>query len=205
MNSDRPIRIWLGGNCCVPSAWRSSDSTMTMRVKLVIMIRIAGASDSTVSRMMICMAAEKFSRLVRSGSWEGKDRRGGRRRVAEGGDRLGVGESAANGQENELGDRADQPPPSWTDESIHSHRASLTGPSVAGSHGEVRRRLRTVGIVSRRGGLFPSVHSVRPAYCRSRPFRVNRPAGVPDGPGRQRVRPTRICPLPAGTANRRLG
>ena len=42
---------------------------MTIRVKLVIMIRIAGASDSTVSRMMICIADEKFSRLVRSGIW----------------------------------------------------------------------------------------------------------------------------------------
>src|SRR3954468_8628436 len=40
-----------------------------MRVKLVIMMRMAGASDRTVSRMTICMADEKFSRLVRSGSW----------------------------------------------------------------------------------------------------------------------------------------
>ena len=68
MNSDSPISTWFGGNCCVPSACRSSDSTMMIRVKLVIMIRIAGASDRTVSRMMICIAAEKFSRLVRSGS-----------------------------------------------------------------------------------------------------------------------------------------
>src|SRR3954454_7474461 len=67
MNSDRPMRIWLGGNCCVPMAWRRSDSTITMRVKLVIMIRIAGASDKTVSRMISCNPAEKFSRLVMSG------------------------------------------------------------------------------------------------------------------------------------------
>ncbi len=40
-----------------------------MRVKLVIISRIAGARERTVSRMMICIAAEKFSRLVRSGSW----------------------------------------------------------------------------------------------------------------------------------------
>ena len=39
-----------------------------MRVKLVVISKIAGASDNTVIRMMICMAAEKFSRLVRSGS-----------------------------------------------------------------------------------------------------------------------------------------
>ena len=37
------------------------------RVKLVIMIKIAGASDKTVSKMINCMAAEKFSRLVMSG------------------------------------------------------------------------------------------------------------------------------------------
>src|SRR5688500_13018096 len=40
---------------------------MMIRVKLVIMIRIAGARLSTVSRMMICIAAEKFSRLLTSG------------------------------------------------------------------------------------------------------------------------------------------
>ena len=67
MKSDMPMRIWFGGNCCVPIACRSRESTITMRVKLVIMIRIAGASDRTVSRMMICMPAEKFSRLVMSG------------------------------------------------------------------------------------------------------------------------------------------
>ena len=44
---------------------------MTMRVKLVIMIRMAGARERTVSRMIICMAAEKVSRLVRSGSCDG--------------------------------------------------------------------------------------------------------------------------------------
>ena len=44
----------LGGLCCRPSAVRSSDSTTTMRTKLVIMIRIEGAIDSTVIRAMIC-------------------------------------------------------------------------------------------------------------------------------------------------------
>src|SRR5438874_10910993 len=67
MKSAKPTRIWLGGNCCVPMACRSNASTITMRVKLVIMIKIAGASDKTVSKMMSCMAAEKFSRLVMSG------------------------------------------------------------------------------------------------------------------------------------------
>src|SRR5687768_14469867 len=40
---------------------------MMIRVKLVIMIRIAGARLRTVSKMMICIAAEKFSRLLTSG------------------------------------------------------------------------------------------------------------------------------------------
>ena len=39
----------LGGAVAVPSAVRSSDSTTTMRVNDVIMIRIDGASESTVS------------------------------------------------------------------------------------------------------------------------------------------------------------
>ena len=39
----------LGGAVAVPSAVRSSDSTTTMRVNDVIMMRIDGASDSTVS------------------------------------------------------------------------------------------------------------------------------------------------------------
>ena len=39
----------LGGAVAVPSAVRSSDSTTTMRVNDVIITRIDGASDSTVS------------------------------------------------------------------------------------------------------------------------------------------------------------
>src|ERR1700685_1184742 len=39
----------LGGAVAVPSAVRSSDSTTTMRVNDVIMIRIDGATDSTVN------------------------------------------------------------------------------------------------------------------------------------------------------------
>ena len=41
---------------------------MMIRVKLVIMIMIAGASERTVSRITICIAPEKFSRLVKSGT-----------------------------------------------------------------------------------------------------------------------------------------
>jgi hypothetical protein len=42
----------LGGAVAVPSAVRSSESTTTMRVKEVIMIRIDGASESTVMKAM---------------------------------------------------------------------------------------------------------------------------------------------------------
>jgi hypothetical protein len=38
----------FGGAVAVPSAVRSRESTTTMRVNEVIMIRIEGASDSTV-------------------------------------------------------------------------------------------------------------------------------------------------------------
>ena len=43
----------LGGAVAVPSAVRNSDSTTTMRVNEVIMTRIDGASDSTVSSATI--------------------------------------------------------------------------------------------------------------------------------------------------------
>ena len=43
----------LGGAVAVPSAVRRSDSTTTMRVNEVIMTRIDGASDSTVSSAII--------------------------------------------------------------------------------------------------------------------------------------------------------
>lgn len=38
----------------VPNALRNSDKTMTMRVKEVTIIRIAGARDSTVINRKIC-------------------------------------------------------------------------------------------------------------------------------------------------------
>jgi hypothetical protein len=43
---------------------------MTIRVKLVIMINIAGANDNTVNSITICNAAEMFSRLLKSGNCE---------------------------------------------------------------------------------------------------------------------------------------
>ena len=40
----------FGGLCWRPSAVRSSDSTTTIRTKLVVIMMIDGASDRTVSR-----------------------------------------------------------------------------------------------------------------------------------------------------------
>ena len=52
--SASPITIWLLGSVLVPSARRSRDSTITIRLKEVTMIRMAGASDSTVIIRKIC-------------------------------------------------------------------------------------------------------------------------------------------------------
>ena len=54
-NNASPITTWFGGIDGRPSALRVSDSTMTMRVKLVSMTRSAGATASTVSRRMMMM------------------------------------------------------------------------------------------------------------------------------------------------------
>src|SRR4051794_33783458 len=51
----RPTTTWLGGIDCKPSALRVSESTMTMRVKLVIIMRSAGATVSSVSATMMVM------------------------------------------------------------------------------------------------------------------------------------------------------
>src|SRR5947209_2538646 len=54
-NRARPTTTWLGGMACRPKALRVSDSTMTMRVKLVIIIKMAGATVRSVSATMIVM------------------------------------------------------------------------------------------------------------------------------------------------------
>ena len=55
-NSDRLTITELGGLCWMPIAVRNSDSTTTMRVKHVIMMRIDGASERIVIRPMICIS-----------------------------------------------------------------------------------------------------------------------------------------------------
>ena len=58
MNSDRnkamPMSTWFGGVCAVPSACRSNDRTIMMRVNEVIKIRIDGNSASTVINSSSC-------------------------------------------------------------------------------------------------------------------------------------------------------
>ncbi len=54
-NNERPITTWLGGIDGSPSALRVSESTITMRVKLVSMTSSAGATASTVSNRMMMM------------------------------------------------------------------------------------------------------------------------------------------------------
>ena len=57
-NSASPISTWLGGEVCVPSAWRSSDSTMMMRVKLLIIRMMAGRNPSDVRKTSVCTGSE---------------------------------------------------------------------------------------------------------------------------------------------------
>ena len=54
-NRDSPTRTWLGGEVWVPRAWRSSDMTMMMRVKLVVISTIAGMKDSEVISSRVCI------------------------------------------------------------------------------------------------------------------------------------------------------
>ena len=57
-NSDSPMTTWFGGAACVPSAWRSSPSTMTMRVKPVISSSVAGRNDSAVKNSSVWIGTE---------------------------------------------------------------------------------------------------------------------------------------------------
>lgn len=47
-NKASPIRTWLGGICCVPSAFLRKESTIIILVKEVIIMIMAGARDKTV-------------------------------------------------------------------------------------------------------------------------------------------------------------
>ncbi|MNM87643.1 hypothetical protein D3C81_998320 [compost metagenome] len=58
-NSDRPTSTWFGGEEAVPSALRSRPSTMTMRVKPVIISMAAGRNDSEVSRTSVWIESDQ--------------------------------------------------------------------------------------------------------------------------------------------------
>ena len=57
-NSASPTMTWLGGADWVPRAWRSSESTMMMRVKLVIINSAAGKNVSEVMSNSVCTGSE---------------------------------------------------------------------------------------------------------------------------------------------------
>ena len=57
-NSASPMRIWFDGISCVPSACRRKWKTMAMRVNDVIVTRIAGRNEISVSSRTICSGAD---------------------------------------------------------------------------------------------------------------------------------------------------
>jgi hypothetical protein len=59
-NRARPISTWLGGRGLRAQAWRSSDSTMMMRVKLVIISMIAGRNDKLVSSSRVWIDSDQL-------------------------------------------------------------------------------------------------------------------------------------------------
>ncbi len=50
-----PVSTRAGRPCCRPRAWRSSESTMMKRVKLVIIRTMAGSRPSRVMMIRICV------------------------------------------------------------------------------------------------------------------------------------------------------
>ncbi len=57
-NSDSPTSTWLGGAWPAPIAWRSSASTITMRVKAVIISRMDGSMVTAVISSSSCSVNE---------------------------------------------------------------------------------------------------------------------------------------------------
>ncbi|MNV12650.1 hypothetical protein D3C71_1032610 [compost metagenome] len=53
-NRARDTRTALGGDCCMPRAVRSKESTTMIRTKLVVMMTMEGASDRTVISPTSC-------------------------------------------------------------------------------------------------------------------------------------------------------
>jgi hypothetical protein len=68
-NRARPTSTWLGGEVWVPMAWRSSDSTMMMRVKLVIISSSAGRKLRLVSSSRVWMDSCRWVPPPAAGCW----------------------------------------------------------------------------------------------------------------------------------------
>jgi hypothetical protein len=59
----------LGGEVCVPRAWRSSESTMMMRVKLVIISSSAGRKVMLVSSSRVWIDSDHWVPPPAAGCW----------------------------------------------------------------------------------------------------------------------------------------
>ena len=59
-NKASPTRIWLGGDCCVPRALRRNDSTITILVKLVIIMIREGTTARNRNKNMISSISMGF-------------------------------------------------------------------------------------------------------------------------------------------------
>ena len=58
MNTARLASTWVGGSCCTPMACRRKLKTMMMRVKLVTVSMMEGATERTVKRKRISRRTE---------------------------------------------------------------------------------------------------------------------------------------------------
>ncbi|MNP44002.1 hypothetical protein D3C76_1378480 [compost metagenome] len=59
-NRDNPSSTWFGGAEGVPSAFRSKPKTMMMRVKLVIISKMAGIKVSAVMKTSVCTGRDQL-------------------------------------------------------------------------------------------------------------------------------------------------
>ena len=59
-NSASPSSTWFGGAEGVPSAFRSRPKTIMMRVKLVIISRMAGIKVSEVMNTSVCTGSDQL-------------------------------------------------------------------------------------------------------------------------------------------------
>src|SRR4029077_10151578 len=85
INMASVVMTWLGGSCCVPIACRKSPSTTTIRTKLVVINKMAGARLSTVSSSMTCSVELSFCGLVHDSGPPRRASATGSGRIGDGG------------------------------------------------------------------------------------------------------------------------